>query len=120
MTGPAYYLMRVRRGGPLVPARLQYIDHEPGEPDNKRDRWPPEIPFVDIAGEVRTPEELLERFGVIQGHWRTLEPITEAEYRFRLRHMRWAETHQPEHPTVRPRRKADPRTYPLPKFTEAP
>lgn len=113
---PRYYLLRLVRYGPLVPARLQYLNHEPGELDNHRDRWPAMLCVVDIAGENRPPEELLERFHWRPGHWKYAQPITEAEYRYRLELLRWAETGSPDDPILRPRRRADPRQAPLPNF----
>jgi hypothetical protein len=111
-----YYLLRLQRGGPLVPARLQEIDHELGVPDNLRDRWPPTTIVVDIAGEVVPPEELTERFFWKSGHWKFAQPITKHEYTYRLNHLRWAEANDPAHPALRPRRRIDPRTARLPLF----
>ena len=87
-----YFLLRFVRGGPLVPARLREIDHEPGEPENKRDRWPPFITIADIAGELVPTEMLTERLHWKKGHWKYLEPVSPAEYRYRFEYMRWAET----------------------------
>jgi hypothetical protein len=38
---PGYWQVRLHRRGPWVPARSYWADHEPGNPENKRDRWPP-------------------------------------------------------------------------------
>ena len=117
MTAPSYFLMRLVRNGPLVPARLMYLDHGPDDPpDNKLDRWPPIYPFADIAGDVRPPEDLMERFHVAPSHWKYAQPITEAEYRRAFDRMRWAERHRPTDPTLRPRRAVDPAQVPLPNF----
>lgn len=113
---PQHYLMRLVRYGPLIPARLQWLDHEPGEPDNKRDRWPALLCVVDIAGEDCPPEELLERQHWPPRHWKHAEPIGEGEYRYRLELLRWAEKGRPDDPTLRPRRRIDRRTVPLPNF----
>jgi hypothetical protein len=118
MMPPRHFVLRVTRYGPLVPARLQWIDYEPGEPDNHRDRWPSVIPFVDIAGEVVPPEELTERFMAPVGHWKFAQPISEAEYQHRFAMLRWAEEHRPSDPTLRPRRRVDPTHLPLPDFTK--
>jgi hypothetical protein len=113
-----HFLMRMTRYGPLVPARLMEISHEPGIADNHRDRWPATILMADIAGEVVPPEELTERFFWGPGHWKYAAPTTRAEYEYRLKMMRWAETNAPDHPALRPRRKVDPRTVRLPNFEE--
>lgn len=115
---PRYYLMRVQRYGPLVPARLQYLDHEPGEPSNKRDRWPALLPFVDIAGEVRPPEELTERGAWQAPHWKFAQEIDRREYERRFAAMRQAEADGIDDPVLRPRRRVDPRQLPLPDFSK--
>jgi hypothetical protein len=114
----AHYLLRLRRDGPLGPARIQWLDHEPGEPGNPRDRWPALIPQVDICGEVRPPEELLERFSWGPPHWKSLQSISGAEYEHAFRHLRWAERNAPSHPTLRPRRRMAPTQIPLPSFDQ--
>jgi hypothetical protein len=111
-----YFVLRLVRRGPLVPARLQSIDHEPGEPANKRDRWPPTILICDIAGEDTPPEDLTDRFHWPARHWKYAEPIGEGEYRHRLQWLRWAEKGRPDHPVLRPRRRIDPHTQPAPNF----
>jgi hypothetical protein len=116
MMPPRHFVLRVTRYGPLVPARLQWIDYEPGEPDNHRDRWPSVIPFVDIAGEVVPPEELTERFMAPVGHWKYAQPISEADYRFLFDHLRWLETVRPNDPVLQPRRRVDPQRMQLPSF----
>jgi hypothetical protein len=117
MMPPRYFVLRVTRYGPLVPARLTEIDTEPGEPGNKRDRWPPTVLCADIAGAVVPPEELTERFMAPVGHWKYAQPISEAEYRHRFALLRWAEAHRPADPTLKPRRRVDPTHLPLPDFT---
>jgi hypothetical protein len=111
-----HFLLRLTRGGPLVPARLQELDHEFGEPDNHRDRWPPTVLVADIAGEIVPPEELTDRFHWKAGHWKHAAAITEGEYRHLMDVLRWAERNQPDHPSLRPRRRIDPRTARLPSF----
>ncbi len=115
-TAPAFYLLRMTRYGPLVPARVQWLDHEPGQPDNLRDRWPALIPQVDIAGEIVEPEILLERVHWTGGHWKSLESISAEQYEHAFRHLRWAERNAPDHPTLRPRRRVTPTQIPLPSF----
>lgn len=141
---PRYFLMRLKRYGPLVPARLWWCDHEPGHPENKLDRGLLSVyPAIDIAGEETLPEHLIERLispyrrgdlvkqpavliadliaagpdaGVPRTHWKYLQPIGEAEYRHQLRVLRWAETNRREHPVLRPRKAIDPLAMPLPNF----
>lgn len=120
-----FYVIRERRDGPLVPARLQWIDHEPGEPDNKLDRGCLSVfPVVDIAGTYVEPERLLDRLynptdsrpALAPRHWKYPARITEAEYRLRLDRLRWAEKHMPDHPTLRSRRRVEPDQLPMPSF----
>lgn len=116
-----HYLIRVTRHGPLVPARLQYIDHEPFEPENRLDRWPLPFPFVDVAGEVVPPEELIERLwsstdhrpGYPSTHWKYAEPITQRQYDEAFRAMRRREANRTHLP---PRRRVDPGQIELPNF----
>ena len=119
MTAPRYFIMRVTRYGPLVPARLQWLDHEPGVADNKLDRGPRSVfPFVDVAGEVVPPEQLLERFAWKQPHWKALAEVSQAEYEHLFARMRWAEVNDPGDPTLRPRQRVDPSTVALPSFEQ--
>ena len=111
-----HYVLRLVRGGPLVPARLQEINTEPNEPDNHRDRWPALLQVVDVAGEVVPPEELTERFHWAPGHWKSLTPISRAEYDHRLAMMRWAERNSPDDPRLKARRRVDREKMPLPRF----
>jgi hypothetical protein len=116
MMAPRYFVLRLRRDGPLLPGRLIEIDHEPGVRDNPRDRWPPTVMCGDIAGNVVPPEEITSRAHWPAGHWKYAQPITEAEYRWRFDRMRWAESNLPTDPTLRPRRRVDPRQVALPSF----
>lgn len=115
---PRYYLMRQVRYGPLVPARLYWIDHEPGEPSNKREssRWPVYILCADVAGVEVEPEMLIERTWAPMAHWKYPQAITEIEYRYQIARLRWAERASPSDPTLRPRRKVDPASVALPSF----
>jgi hypothetical protein len=120
-----YYIVRERRDGPLVPARLQWLDHEPGEPANKLDRGCLSIfPHVDIAGVYVPPERLLERlFTASEGrralaprHWKYAMPVSEQEYRLRIDRIRWAERNAPDHPILKPNRPVEADNLPLPNF----
>lgn len=121
----AYYVIRERRDGPLVPARLQWLDHEPGEPDNKLDRGCLSVfPQVDIAGVYVPPERLLERLysptperpALAPRHWKYAARISHAEYHLRVERMRWAETNRPDDPVLRPLRRVEADQMPLPSF----
>jgi hypothetical protein len=116
MNPPRYFVLRLVRGGPLVPARLQEINTEPNEPDNHRDRWPALLQVVDVAGEVVPPEELTERFHWAPGHWKHAAPISRAEYDHRLAMMRWAERNSLDDPRLKARRRVDREKMPLPRF----
>jgi hypothetical protein len=111
-----YFLLRRVRFGPLVPARLVEIAHEPGEPDNIRDRWPPFVTCADIAGEVVPPEELTDRFFWSKSHWKWAEPVDEATYRYHFDRLRRAETHDPTAPVLRSQKRVRPEDVPLPSF----
>ena len=58
---PAHFMMRARRNGPLVPARLWLCDFEPGSPENKLDRGRlSPYPRADLAGIEVPPEQVLQ------------------------------------------------------------
>lgn len=116
---PRHFLLRLRRRGPLVPARLHWIDHAPGDPqDNKLDRGRLSIVVcADIAGAEVPPEELLERLHIRPGHWKYPEPISHAEYRYQLARLQWAAQHRLDDPALRPRRAVDPAQVALPDFS---
>jgi hypothetical protein len=116
VTPARYFLLRRVRFGPLVPARLMEIAHEPGEPSNPRDRWPATIVCADIAGEVVPPEELTDRFFWSKHHWKWAEPVDEATYRYHFERLRRAETADPQNPVLRSRKRVDPAAVPLPSF----
>jgi hypothetical protein len=127
MTGARHFRLRLRRGGPLVPARIRWLDFAPEDPEwNKLDRGRLSIiTVVDIAGELRPPEELLERLysatdsrsAIAPTHWKFCERITEAQYEVEFARIRWAERHRPSDPVLKPRRKVDPAQIPMPDFT---
>lgn len=113
-----YFIMRVTRYGPLVPARLMEIDTEPGEPDNPRDRWPATILCADIAGEVVPPEQLTDRFFWQPPHWKHVKEISQREYEHLFALMRRAETDDPTAPVLRPRQRVRAADVTLPSFAE--
>lgn len=113
-----YFLLRRVRFGPLVPARLVEIDHEPGEPDNPRDRWPATLLCADIAGEVVPPEEITDRFYWPRDHWKWAEPVSEEVYRYHFDRMRRAEAAGDPDPMLRSRQRVRAADVPLPSFAE--
>jgi len=118
MKAPRYFLLRVRRDGPLVPARLRWLDHAPEDPPtNKLDRGRLSIVIVaDIAGADVPPEEVTDRFYRGPGHWKYAEPVTETEYRYQMQRLLWAEKNRPSDPALHPRRVLKPADVPLPNF----
>jgi hypothetical protein len=118
MTTPRHFMLRRVRFGPLVPARLMEIDHEPGEPDNPRDRWPATLLCADIAGEVVPPEELTERFYWPANHWKHAEPVSEAVYRHHFDRMRRAENAGESNPMLSSTKRVRAADVALPSFVE--
>lgn len=55
---PGYWLVRVGRNTPWVPARLWFDDAEPGVPENKLDRSRSHYPRAMIGLDEVPPEEL--------------------------------------------------------------
>jgi hypothetical protein len=126
MRTPVYFILRVRRDGPLLPARLWWCDTEPGVPDNKLDRGRFSIyPRAAIGGDEVDPELIFDRTmshrdlrpGYPPRHWKYAQPISEERYRSEFDRLRWAERNRPAHPVLQPRRKVDPAQLPLPDFT---
>jgi hypothetical protein len=118
MKPPRYFMLRRVRFGPLLPARLHEIAHEPGEPSNPRDRWPATVLEADVGGERLPPEELTDRFHWPQGHWKFAEPVSEAVYRHHFDAMRRAERSGESNPALRPRQRVRAADVPLPSFAE--
>lgn len=107
---PGYFMLRVRRDGPLVPARIWLCDHDPDFPDNKLDRGRLSVyPRAEIAGREVDPDRLFDRLmgradwrpAHPTSHWKYAEPITAGEYQYRVAHLEWTRAHRP----------ADPRGY---------
>lgn len=124
----AYFMLRVTRLGPLVPAKLYLCDHDPADENNKLDRGNLSIyPRAEIAGEEVDPD-ILQRDRLMSptdwrpayavGHWKFANLISEAEYRYRMAHREWTARHRPSDPTLQPRRGVDPAQMPLPTFEE--
>lgn len=111
-----YYVMRLTRFGPLLPARLHEIAHEPGEPSNPRDRWPPFVTEADVGGERLPPEEILDRRHWQPPHWKALQEISKAEYDALFARLRWAESSDPRNPMLHPRERVRAADMALPSF----
>lgn len=119
-------MLRVRRDGPLVAARLRWLDHAPQDPpENKLDRGRLSVfPAADIAGVEADPQEIFDRIytptdarpAIPSTHWKHAAPVTEPIYRHELARLRWAERARPADPARRPRRAVDPAQMPLPSF----
>lgn len=95
---PGYWLVRLVKGGPRVPAaiRIVHTTREPGEESNRMDRSPFIAAF--IAGDPVSIDDVWHRRG---------EPITEADYNFRVADVRWAQQHASDEPQTQPRKKID-------------
>lgn len=127
LPAPRHFLMRLVRGGPLVCARLRWLDHALEDPpENKLDRGRLSVfPVVDVAGEIVEPEVLFDRLysstdtrsAIAPGHWKFCQEISEAAYRGLFRKMRDAEAQRQADPVLRPRRRIDPRQIALPDFS---
>jgi len=121
-----YFLMRVARHGPLVPARLWWCDHEPGVPENRLDRGRLSLyPRADIAGVEVEPELLADRLYSLTDprpanpitHWRYAKPISAEEYRWRFDALRRVEALRPDDPLLKTRRRLAAADVPMPDFT---
>jgi hypothetical protein len=107
-----YWLARVRVGpgkyGPLCPAAI-VIEHttvDPSDEQNLMDRSPFYAAY--LAGQVVSVWTLLQRAHTEPERFVRLEQeIDEAEYRYRLAEMHWANEHRPDEPAGRPKRAVD-------------
>lgn len=114
---PQYFLLRVKRLGPLVPARWWVCDHDPADPDNKLDRGRlSAYPRAEIAGVECEPETVSDRAAWGAPHWKYAQPITEVEYRYQVARLRWAGKHQPTDPGLAPKRPVAADRLVLPNF----
>jgi hypothetical protein len=92
-----FWLVRYHMRAPAVPAMIALCNHEPGEPENILDRPPYFV--AAIAGKDVDPFNVL----ACKDH----QPITEAEYRFRVDEAAWIRDHAPHEPIAKPRRSTD-------------
>jgi hypothetical protein len=100
---PGYWLIKKRKRFAPLPARIYWCDHEPGNPENKLDRWP--LPFLagEIAGEPADPEDIFgarERITMVPRDGLTIEET----YKFLIAEMHWARQHAPNDAAARPQR----------------
>ena len=95
---PGFWLVRLAKGGPQAPAAIVRVHTtaEPGNPSNAMERSPFLAAF--IAGE---PVDL-DAVWLLRG-----EPITEAEYRFRVADIEHAKAWRPDDPRGKPREAVD-------------
>lgn len=102
---PGYWLCKLVKGGPLVPCaiELRACPHEPGDPGNVMERSPVLVGF--IAGEEVHPSRVPWQYG---------NPISAADYRYRLANAEWAMRHAPDEPIAKPREKINLMAVPLP------
>lgn len=114
---PAFFMVRLRRDGPLTPGRFWLDDAEPGQPDNKLDRGRLSIyPRAVVGGREIDPERIVVRNWAPLLHWKSLLPISEGEYRYRLAHLEWTRKHRPADPVGHPTEPIRPADLPLPNF----
>jgi DNA polymerase I len=95
---PGMWALRLAKGGVEVAARIFWIDHEPGLPENLLDQ-----PFLDaeINGERVHPDRV----------WHSkIRAIDRAEYDFLVADRKWAKEHAPHDPAANPYQPVDPMT----------
>ena len=96
---PGYFLMRLVRGGPQVPARICRILPSTDHPEGL---W-----WAEVNGETYASHADPSSAPMVFRIWHGAEFSTAEEYQYRLKLKRWAETHQPDHPAAKPRAKID-------------
>lgn len=110
-----YWLIGRSKRHPLIPAWTYWTRSEPGNEDNRLDRWPLPILAGEIGGDIADP---LDIFGAVVRQ--LLQPrgglTVEAEYRYQLADLRHARLYRPDEPAVNPHRRIDPLTAPIPIF----
>jgi hypothetical protein len=110
---PGYWAIKLRTGGPPVPARTFWCDHEPGNPDNKLDRWP--LPFIagEIAGDVADPLDIFAARSRVP--LRPRGGLTQPqEYAFQVADIRHARVWRPDEPIANPRHRVRLSRLPIP------
>jgi hypothetical protein len=89
------WLVRRGPGFPEVPARIWRIAHEPGEPSNTLDRWPPFIWMAEMSGEPCDPFDIVL--------CREMRGIGEDHYNYLVADIKWARKWEPGDPRLKPR-----------------
>lgn len=100
--GCGWFMGRIVKGGPEVPAMIQRIDHEPGDSSNKLDTG--SILVAAIGGKDADPLDVMIMWG--------RRDIDEAEYRYRVADLQWTQQWSPEEAHAQPRRRVDWRKIP--------
>ncbi|HZT90353.1 MAG TPA: hypothetical protein VFA12_20600 [Stellaceae bacterium] len=96
---PGFYLVRLVKMGPLLPAKVEACNTEPGEPENVLDRGRPYF-VAEIAGEAVDP---LDVFCATDRR-----EIGEAEFLYQSADLAWAREHAPQEAKAgHPRRRVD-------------
>ena len=95
---PGFWLIRLVKGGPEVPARIyrHSTTHEPGDPANEMER--PSFLLAEIAGEPAELDDVWLRAG---------RAIDEAEYLFQVADHAHAREWRPRDAKADPRRRID-------------
>lgn len=96
--GTGWWLMRAVKGGPEVPASIQWerTECEPGNSGNLMDRSP--ILTARIAGKLVSWDRV----------WNWVKrPISRADHDYRLADMAWAAQHRPDLPIANPHKRLD-------------
>lgn len=98
---PGYWMIKLVRNGPLVPAcvRMTETTHEPGNESN------------DMTG-TRSPQLaafILDEPASLDRVWTAVKHayIDEKEYQYRVELARWAKQHSPEEAAAQPRKPID-------------
>ena len=94
---PGWWMLRLRASAPEVPAMIAVLDHEPGDPDNKLDRWPLPL-WAEIAGQLADPLTVWAQ---------RKRPISPEEYAYQRALCLWTREHAPDEPLAQPRKKTD-------------
>jgi len=104
---PGYWLIRRRKRAPQIPARTYLCDHEPGDEENKLDRWPLPILAGEIAGDVADPLDIFGARERVPLKPRPPLKTVEQEYAYRVQDMRHARIYRPDDPLAQPHRAVD-------------
>jgi hypothetical protein len=101
-----WFMTRVVRGGPWVPARI-FIEQEVCEETSEL--LSDEVMRCEIAGRLRDPYE--------SWHYLFQEPIEEAAYLYLMARAEYAQAWAPQEPAAKPFQRVDWGTVPTPTFS---